>query len=110
MLTPVTPSCSLTINQSENLVHKLTTYPATPQLAFQNASLNSSRSLGVLSIRCPGPLPGASQWKAGTFLYHDPLSIEWLYCLEAVGPQFASVTLLAFRTKGRGQDCKEGAP
>lgn len=68
-------------------------HPPTPSLMlfFKMLPRKPLGSSGLLSSGCPGLLA----WHRGincTFLHHNPVSVEWLYCTWVNGPKSGSVT------------------
>lgn len=63
-----------------------------------------------MSIRCLGLPVWHLKINHCPFLHHNPVSGDWLYCVQVMGPTFGSVTLLDFRTKGRGLRLGKGSP
>ena len=80
----------LTINQSEECP-QADHAPHNP--VFKNLSLKAIREFRFWSISCPHSLFGSCN-KHCTFLHHNPVSVDWLYCVQENGPKFDSVTLV----------------
>lgn len=72
------------------------TYSATLSLALplKTSPCTTSRSLGLLSIRCLDSLLGSCN-NHGAFLHHNLMSIGWFCCTRAGGPKIGSVTATA---------------
>ena len=83
MLTPVTPPCYRTFNQSENCA-QLITCPGMPLpfLAFKNGLVKPFADFRLLEHY--------------TFLHHSLVSVDWLYCMSACGPEFVLVTCVCW--------------
>ena len=93
MLTPVTPPCYLTANQSENCAPAdHTPCEPLPCLDFKNALLKPTEESGFWALAAPDSLLGVCN-KRCTFLHHTPVSVDWLYSARASGPKFGSVTI-----------------
>lgn len=72
------------------------THSATLSLALplKTSPCTTSRSLGILSIRCLDSLLGSYN-NHGAFLHHNLMSIGWFCCTRAGGLKIGSVTATA---------------
>ena len=74
------------------LHHRYTRVPH-PRLAFKNGSQKPIQKFRTFKHQLPGLLAWHLQ-NTLHFLYHNPVSVDWLYCSQASGFQFGSVTSL----------------
>ena len=83
----------LTTNQSEECPGAdHTPHKPPPHPIFKNLSLKAFREFGHLSTSCPDSLLGSCN-KHHTFLHHNLVSVDWLYCMQMSRPEFGLVTL-----------------
>ena len=75
----------LTHHQPIRIVHKLTTYPG----------MHPTPKTLPLQILCWNPSCLAPFNKHCTFLHHNPVSVDWLYCAWANEHNFGSVTFIS---------------
>ena len=92
MLTSVTSLCYLVLNQSENCAGaNHAPCNSLPNLAFKNPSLKAIKEFGsfehLLALLLEWPCS-----KHCTFLYHNPISVDWFYSKKANEPKFRLVT------------------
>ena len=74
--------------QADQVPCKLLTHPV-----FKTFPWKPFGSLGPLSISCPYSCLAPCN-KYCTFLHHNSISIDWVYCARVNGSKFGSVTLL----------------